>query len=56
MTGTVVVLSENCTKFINGSTRSVKFNPPTKQQSSNKNKNIKVVREYVLEVAGKFYK
>ena len=31
MTGTVVVLSENCTKFINGLTRSVKLNPPTKK-------------------------
>ena len=49
MTGTVVVLSENCTKFINGLTRSVKLNPPTK-------KDLKVVREYVLEVARKFYK
>ena len=50
MTGTVVVLSENCTKFIIDLTRFRKI------ESSNKNKNIKVVREYVLEVAGKFYK
>ena len=50
MTGTVVVLSENCTKFIIGLTRFRKI------ESSNKNKNIKVVRVYVLEVAGKFYK
>ena len=50
MTGTVVVRSENCTKFIIGLTRFRKI------ESSNKNKNIKVVREYVLEVAGKFYK
>ena len=50
MTGTVVVLSENCTKFINGLTRFRKI------ESSNKNKNINVVRVYLLEVAGKFYK
>ena len=50
MTGTVVVLSEYCKKFINGLTRFRKI------ESSNNNKNIKVVREYVLEVAGKFYK
>ena len=50
MTGTVVVLSENCTKFINGLTRFRKI------ESSNKNKNIKVLKEYVFEVAGKFYK
>ena len=50
MTGTVVVLSENCTKFINDLARFRNF------ESSNKNKNIKVVRVYVFEVAGKFYK
>ena len=50
MTGTVVVLSENCTKFINGLTRFRKI------ESSSKKKDLKVVREYVLEVARKFYK
>ena len=50
MTGTVVVLSENRRKFIIGLPRFRKI------ESSNKNKNIKVVRGYVLEVAGKFYK
>ena len=45
-----------CAKVINDLARFRKLNCPTKRQTSNKNKNSKVLKVYVFEVAGKFYK